>query len=452
MATFRYTSLKSGSAAGGMQTLEAPDRASALRALMARGVTPSTLEEMKVGAVSASAKAGAANGASGGDGLVIEKPGSGNGSSAAAKVSGALAKKQSSDAAPVRRWGASMSLADTGSFISELATAVQAGLPLVPALRTMGKAGRKPAQRAMLDHLIAKVEQGGTLAEACRTWGKPFNELLVNLIRAGEASGRLGEVLQQTAELVERDLRLRRSLLSATLYPIILLVLVAGAIIVVTAVIVPNVLKPFQGQNIDLPWPTVVVQQFANIMGSYWWVLIGLIGAAMIGLSRARATKSGRMAIDSFMLKVPLMGALIRDAAVARFTRTLGTLVRAGLPVLTALRLTSATLGNAKMRRAMDEVCEEVAGGKTIAGPLEKSGLFPPLLVQIVSLGERSGKLPELLGQAAGSLEGRTETRVKVITTVLPPVLVVFLACVVGFVVMAILLAMLQLQDIASKA
>ncbi len=460
MATFRYTNLSGG----GTQVLEAPDRSTALRELMGRGVTPASLEEVK----------GARGRSNGRESELLSRPnppGAADFAKAGITAAGMAAGAANVPGADLVATGAGlavagtdkyikayrggvfggMSLAETASFISELATALQAGLPLIPALRTLGKAGRTPAQKAMLNHLISRVEQGGTLAEACRTWGKPFNELIINLVKAGEASGRIGEVLQQTAELVEKDLRLRRSLLSATLYPLILLVLSGVAIIIVTTFIVPSVLKPFEGQNISLPWPTLVVQGFASVVLGYWWAMLATACIALLAYYRIRATPNGRLAIDRVMLSLPLMGALVRDAAVARFTRTLGTLVKAGLPVLTALRLTSATLGNMVMRRAMDSVCEEVAGGKTIAGPLESTGLFPPLLVQIVSLGERSGKLPDLLSQAATAMEGRTETRVKVITTILPPILVVGLACVVGFVVLAILLALLQLQDAAGK-
>lgn len=459
MATYRYTSLSGGGSKA--QTIEAPDRPSALRELVGRGVTPSSLEEVSARG-QAIASSGGANGsssaASSGAGR-SNSNGTSNGHSGAngsASKSGTTTTGKPSGSlvanAPARRGrGRVMSLGETGSFITELATALQAGLPLVPALRTLAKSGRSEAQKVMLAHLIERVEQGVTLNEAFRSWGKPFSELIVNLTKAGEASGRLGEVLQQAGELVEKDLRLRRSLMSATLYPMILVVLVAGAIVVVTTFIVPTILKPFQGTAVRLPLPTQIVQGFAGFMSAYWWVVGIVVAIALLAFSRARATTGGRLFIDRLMLKIPLMGPLVRDAAVARFTRTLGTLVKSGLPVLTALRLTSATLGNTAMRGAMNEVCEEVAGGKTIAGPLERTGHFPPLLVQIVNLGERSGKLPELLTQAAGSLESRTETRVKVITTILPPVLVVILACVVGFVVMAILLALLELQDAVGR-
>jgi type II secretory pathway component PulF len=158
------------------------------------------------------------------------------------------------------------------------------------------------------------------------------------------------------------------------------------------------------------------------------------------------------MRVDTTLLRLPLLGRLLRDVAVARFTRTLGTLTSAGIPIIAALRVTRGTLGNRAMEGVIDDVAEQVAAGKTIAEPMERSGYFPPMLVQIVNLGERSGRLDQMLSQAARAFEERTEQSVKLFTTALPPLLVVGLACVVGFVVMAILLALLQVQDAAMSA
>ncbi|MFN8815320.1 MAG: type II secretion system F family protein [bacterium] len=444
MAEFRYTALTGGPAG----VIDAPDRPTAVRMLVARGITPGAVEP--TGTAKPAAKSAAKS-------PPAPKPAPSKARTAAeqAGLPGAEpAATEAPAAAPATaapRGRAAMGLSDMASFIRELATAVQAGLPIVPALRTLGKSGRNAAQSAMLAHLIAEVETGRTLAQACTAWGKPFNELTINLIRAGEASGKLGDVLHQAADLLERELQLRRTLLQATLYPVILLGLVSIAIVIVTTVIVPQILEPLKGQNITLPLPTRMVQGFAWFVGSYWWAIAGALGAAFLLLTRAHRQPESRLAIDRFILRLPLFGPLVRDASVARFTRTLGTLVRSGLPVLTGLRLTGATMTNHALRQAISGVCDEVSGGKTIAEPLEKTGVFPPLLVQIVSLGERSGKLPELLGQAADSLEGRTQSRIKVLTTILPPILVVLVACVVGVVVAAILLPLLEMQDAAAR-
>jgi len=436
-----------------------------VRMLVARGISPRSVERGE-----AMGKTNEANGATGANGN-----GGGNGASRSAgkngdkNVFGEISSGEAGLNGKSKRAGRNagsaefptvqggvfsrkaMSLGETASFIRELATAVQAGLPIVPALRTLAKSGRTERQRAMLGHLITEVESGKTLHQAFASWGKPFNELIISLTKAGEVSGKLAEVLTQAADLLERDLKLRRSVLAATLYPVILLVLAAIAITIVTTVIVPKILEPLKGQNITLPLPTQLVQGFANFVGSYWWAIAIVIALTMLIISRLRQMAGPRLWMDTLFIKVPLAGPIIRDAAVARFTRTLGTLVKSGLPVLTALRLTSQTMTNAALRKGVNQVCDEVAGGKTIAEPLEKVGIFPPLLIQIVSLGERSGKLPDLLTQAAGSLEDRTETRVKVLTTVLPPMLVVMVACVIGVVVAAILLPLLEMQDAASK-
>lgn len=450
MPAFRYTSINgsapasSGNGTGAGGVIEAADRPAAVRILLQKGITPTLVEPMD-------AQMGAAKAAP-------AKPGDERakemnraaGHAATAGFNGAMGDvlvgaSNAVDAAASRR--RVMSLAETSSFIRELATAVQAGLPLVPALRTLAKQGRSEGQRAMLDHLIARVEQGNTLANAAQSWGRPFGDLLVSLIRAGESSGKLGEVLHQAADLLERDVALRRSLMSATLYPAILTVLTFGAITVVTTVIVPQVLKPFAGRLDRLPVPMKIINGFAQGVSQYWWLILVVLALLAVAWQRARQTEPTRTQIDRLILRLPLFGPVVRDALVARFTRTLGTLVNSGLPVLQALRLTGATITNKAMQGAVLNVCDEVASGKTIAEPLERTGLFPALLIQIVGLGERSGRLPELLGSAANALEGRTESRIKVITTVLPPILIVIVALMVGGVVAAIILTLLEMQN-----
>lgn len=394
MATFSYNSGATTS------TIEAPDRASALRLLIQRGVAPASITEISA------RKAAASRGGRG-----------------------------------------KVSLADASSLIRELATALQAGLPLLPALKTLMKARKDGAQVRMLQHLIDKVEHGTPLAEACRTWGKPFEDLTCNLIKAGEASGKLPEVLEQNADLLDKQLAMRRAIVSATLYPAFLGFMILVAVIVTATFIVPSVLKPLQDSNIALPLPTLIVKGFADFLIGYWW----LVALAIVGLgflwARLRANPRSREAIDRFALSVPVLGPMLTEALVARFARTFGTLINAGLPVLAALRLSGGTITNLAMRRAVTQVSEEVAGGKTIAEPLEKTGYFPPLLVQIVALGERSGRLAQLLRQVTVALEDRTSVRISMFTRVLEPLLIVIGAVIVGFVIVAILLAMLAMQD-----
>jgi len=415
MATFTYKTLAGDGGVGA--TIEAPDRAAAVRELVRRGVTPTAVEQVQ--------------------GV------SSNGTAHRAADDSSKAER-----AFQKAWAASraMSRSEMAAFIRELATALQAGLPLVQALRTIARQGRSPKQREMLSHVIEQVEQGKSLAEAAAMWGKPFAELTINLMRAGEAAGRLPEVLAQSADLLDRDVKLRRSLLGATLYPMILAGLVGIAVVIIVTVIVPNVLKSLP-RGAQLPLPTRIVQGAAEFASGYWWLVLLAVAGAIWAWIRVYAMPEFRLAFDRALLKSPVLGRLLRDVAVARFTRTLGTLTSAGVPILQALRITKATLGNRAMEEVVDAVCEQVAAGRTIAEPMERSGYFPPMLVQIVNLGERSGRLDEMLGQAAGAFEDKTETSVKLFTTALPPILVVGLACVVGFIVLSILLPLLQAQE-----
>lgn len=410
MPTFAYRTLTPTEGVSSA-TIDAPDRASAVRELARRGIVPASVEPLTL------------NGSAGGDGA-----------SPAGARGGVLTRP-------------AMTRPEMASFVRELATAIQAGLPLVPALRTIARQGRAAAQKRMLERIIDEVEHGRSLGDAAAAWGRPFSELIVNLIRAGEASGRLPEVLTQAANLLDRDVKLRRSILAATLYPMILGSLLAVAVIVIVTFIVPRILQSIQGRVAVLPLPTRIVQGVADFFGGYWWAIVPAVVVAALAWSRLYARPAVRLTVDRALLAAPVLGRLLRDVAVARFTRTLGTLTAAGIPVLQALKITKGTLGNRAMEGVVDEVCDQVAGGKTIADPMEASGYFPPMLVQIVNLGERSGRLDEMLSQAATAFEDRTETSVKLFTTALPPILVVILACVVGFVVLAILLPLLQLQE-----
>jgi type IV pilus assembly protein PilC len=420
MPTFSYRTISKG---GTGATIEAPDRSAALREIVRRGETPVSIEPV---------------------GLVRREPSRARDGELAAPVAG---EPQMRESGLFERQV--MSRVEMASLIRELATALQAGLPLVPALKTIQRQGRADRQREMLAQLIGDVERGKSLAESAARIGRPFNELLINMLRAGEASGKLPEVMVQAAELMDRDVKLRRSVLSATMYPMILLSLIVAAIIVVVTFIVPQVLKNVgvSGQAIELPLPTRVVQGLAAFVSGYWWLILPAIVVGMLYAKKLYATPGPRLKVDRMLLKTPLLGRLLRDVAIARFTRTLGTLTSAGVPILQSLRITKGTLGNRAMELVVDDVVDEVSAGKTIAEPMEKSEYFPPMLVQIVNLGERSGRLDELLNQAAKAFEEKTEISVKVFTAALPPVLVVFAAMAVGFVVLAVLLPLLQLQD-----
>lgn len=422
MPPFRYQHLGSGGVSA-TAVIDAPDRAAAVRMLRTRGITPSKLEPISEReARKAASDAGSQ--------LIIETKGP-------------------SDSAPIRVRGR-MNRSEMATFIRELATAVQAGLPMVQSLKTIERQVKAPGQKAIITTIIHEVEHGRSLGEACAKVGKPFNELTISLIRAGEMSGRLGEILEQTANLLDRDLKLRRTLATGSIYPLILFVLIAIAIAVIAGFIVPRIIRGFAGKiaTSDLPIPTRIVLSIADFTTGYWWaVAIGAVGLFVFVRYLYRQPAS-RLSIDRGLLKVPLVGKVLREVAVARFTRTLGTLVTAGLPALTALKITKNTLGNKAMEGVVEQVCEQVSSGKTISDPMERSGYFPSLLTQIIGLGERSGRLPQMLIQAANVFEDRTENSLKVFTSTFPVLMVLVAAIVIGFILAAVLLPLMQLQDL----
>jgi len=295
--------------------------------------------------------------------------------------------------------------------------------------------------------IIEDVEHGSSLSEAFRRIGKPFTELIINLVSAGEAAGRLDEILDQTAALLDRDLKLRRSVVSALVYPAIVASLIVIAVIIVVTVIVPRILKSVEGQLVVLPFPTRVVQGVAVFFADYWWLAILALAGSLYAAARLYSTPGPRLSFDRALLGIPVLGKALRDVAVARFTRTFGTLAAAGLPVLSALRLTKGTLGNKSLELSIESIAQDVSEGATIAEPMESSGDFPPLLIQIVSLGERTGKLDEMLLHAADAFDRKVEQSITVVTTVLPPLLIMLLAGVVGFVVLAVMLPLIELQE-----
>ena len=427
MPTFTYQSLThSGQSRSG--ALTALDRGDAIRQLLGRGETATAIEladgELKVAAPRPAVKPQAKSASSGAAGFSL--PGF-------ARLSSARP---------------SLGRADMANLVRELATAIEAGLPMMQALKTVRKQAAGKAMPVILDHLIERVEAGDPLHSAARDYGPPFDDMIIGMLRAADASGKMSEVLHQLADLLERSVELRREVLGATFYPMIIAVLIAASATVLITVLVPRLIGPLMGEaGFNVPWPTKVLMNLASFLQAYWlWALIAIVGA-IVGWRMWVAVPANRLRVDLLKLKSPLLGKLLRDVAVARFTRTLGTLIAAGLPILDALRITRNTLANTALMQAIDQVQDQVTSGKSLADPLERSGLFPPLLVQVVNLGERSGRLESMLLHAATAFDRQVATSVKLFTKALPPLLLVIMATMGGFVLAAILLPLLELQS-----
>ena len=339
-----------------------------------------------------------------------------------------------------------LSKLEMSAMIRELATAQEAGLPLMHALTTIRRQAT-PASGEILDHFIQCVESGDPLYKAAAEWGAPFDDLIIGMLRASDASGKMSTILHQLADLLDRSIELKRELLGAIMYPAIVAVLIGVSGIVLVTVLVPRLIEPLAGQ-MTLPWPTVVVMGFASFILNWWIWIIASIVILVIAWKSWVSVPENRFKFDRAKLHTPLLGKLLRDVAVARFTRTLGTLTTAGLPILDGLKITRDTLGNTALAAAVDSVQDQVSSGKPLADPLEESGLFPPLLVQVVNLGERSGKLEEMLIHSATAFDRQVNASLNIFTKALPPILLIVMASLACFVLAAILLPLLELQSL----
>ncbi|MBL9141158.1 MAG: type II secretion system F family protein, partial [Phycisphaerae bacterium] len=355
MPSFKHQSIeRSGSTTVGV--LVAPDRASALRMLQARGLVPIALDQSE-----------------------DESDARGT---AAARASNRLERTSSKAADPMQALRAmlarrnerpSLKRTELANLVRELATAIEAGLPLLNALKIARKQSSGKAQPVIMDFLIEYVEAGRPLHEAMEEYGPPFDEMIVGMVRAADASGRAAEVLHQLADLLDRSVELRRELVGATVYPMIVAFFIAVSIIILVTILLPRLMAPLLGQpGVTLPLPTVILMSFADFMRDWWWAVLLLGTAIVIGFRRWVAKPVNRRTVDLWLLKTPILGDLLRDVAVARFTRTLGTLVSAGLPILQALRIVRDTLGNTVLMDAVDGVQEKVTTGQSLAEPLER--------------------------------------------------------------------------------
>ncbi len=401
MPSFRYQSM---TAEGAIQsgTLVAADRASAMRIIAARG---ETAIELEMSAADAAAAAG----------RKVARP--------------------------------TISRTELADLIRELATALEAGLPLMQALRTVRRQAAHKSLQAILDFVIERVEAGVTLHQAAKEYGPPFDDMTTGMLRAADASGRNAEIMHQLADLLERSVELRREVVGAVVYPVMIAGLIAASVVVLIVFVLPRVMKPILQANLDLPAPTVLLMGISDFVIAWWTVILAAAIAGWLGWRNWIARPENRLRFDTFILRVPVVGRLVRDIAVARFTRTLGTLVSAGIPILNALRIVRDTLGNTALTGAIDQVSDKVTTGQSLADPLERSGHFPPLLVQIVNIGERSGRLEQMLLHAAGSFDRQVNNSLKMFTRILPTVLLIVMALVASFVLSAILLPIIELQN-----
>jgi len=330
-------------------------------------------------------------------------------------------------------------------FTRQFSVMIDAGLPLVQCLQIMGEQQDNKAFQRIVLQVREDVESGSSLANAMKKHPQAFNELYVNMVAAGEAGGILDTILQRLATYIEKAARLKAQVKSAMIYPIAVISIAMLVVYIILWKVIPVFGALFTSLGAELPLPTRIVVNLSKFVGRYWWLIVGLVVAGVVAVRRYYATDQGRLVIDSLLLKAPILGTVLRKIAVARFCRTLGTLLSAGVPILESLDITARTSGNAVIERAIFEVRKAVEEGKNLADPLKTSNQFPPMVVQMISVGEATGAMDTMLGKIAEFYEDEVDTAVAGMMKLIEPVMIFFLGVVVGGMVIAMYLPMFDL-------
>jgi general secretion pathway protein F len=328
----------------------------------------------------------------------------------------------------------------------QLSTLVSAGVPLVEALNALVEQTEHRGLKGVFAHVRDKVNEGSSLADALVTTGK-FDNLYVSMVRAGEASGALEAVLDRIADYLEDQVRLNNRVLSILTYPLFMLLFAVVVVGVMVTLVLPQITELLLAQDLELPWYTVMVIGSSDFLRGYWWLLI-LVGIALgYGYRAVARTEGGRSTLDHFWLRFPVIGRVIRFLAIARFTRTLGSLLASSVNIVEALNIARHVSNNAVFEAAADTARESILEGSPLAVPLKACGQFPPMVTTMVEVGERSGDLEGMLIKVADTYEEQVETSVSRLTSLMEPILILVMVGIVGIIIMAVLMPMLQLTE-----
>jgi type IV pilus assembly protein PilC len=335
------------------------------------------------------------------------------------------------------------------TFTRQLATLVDAGLPLLRGLRVLEKQERNATLKGIISELALSIEGGSTFSEGLAQHPKVFNRLFVNMVKAGELGGVLEVVLNRLSEFMEKAQKIKGKVIAAMFYPVAVLVVATAILIILMVKVVPSFKSVFEGmlEGSQLPAFTRLVLGISEMVKDHIVYSVGIIAIFVVVFNLFVRTKFGRLVWDKLKLKMPVIGPVISKVAISRFTRTLGTLVSSGVPILQALTIVKETAGNVIVSNAVSSVHESVKEGETITAPLEASGIFPPMVISMVDVGEQTGALPEMLLKIADNYDDEVDNAVAAMTSLLEPIMIVFLAVVVGSIVIAMFLPLIDLMN-----
>ena len=333
-------------------------------------------------------------------------------------------------------------------FTRQFSTMVNAGLPLVQCLDILSRQSDSPAFARVVKAVMHSVESGATLSESLSRHPRVFDGLYVNMVDAGEAGGILDDILLRLASYLEKAEALKRKVKSAMTYPTVVLTVALGATTFMLLVIIPTFAKVFAEFGGELPLPTRIVMGMSDFLKGFWWALAGGIVGLVTFIKRYYRTAGGRLRIDRALLKSPILGSILQRASIARFTRTLGTMISSGVPILTALDITARTAGNKVIENAIMATKGSIGEGETIAAPLREAKGFPPMVVQMISVGEETGALDKMLDKIANFYDEEVDVAVETLTSIIEPVMIVFMGGMVGGMVVAMYMPMFKLIQV----
>jgi type IV pilus assembly protein PilC len=330
-------------------------------------------------------------------------------------------------------------------YTRQFSTMVDAGLPIAQCLSILAEQSDSKVLRDVTGKIAHEVEGGVTLAESFRKYPKVFNDLFTNMLQVGESGGVLDVVLQRLSVYIEKAAKLKGKVKGAMVYPLTIISVAVLVIIFMMIFVIPTFAKMFEGLGAELPLPTAIVMWLSEFTQRYILVMVGVGAGVIYAIKRYYNTEQGSSVIDAFLLKVPVIGMLIRKVAVARFTRTLGTLISSGVPILEGLLITARSAGNRVVEKTVMQARTAVTSGRTLSEPLKGSTVFPPMVVHMINVGENTGALDQMLSKIADFYDDEVDTAVSALTSLLEPIMIVFLGVVVGGLVVAMYLPIFRL-------
>lgn len=337
---------------------------------------------------------------------------------------------------------------DVVIFARIFATMINAGLPLIQCLDLLAQQEQNKTFAKIIRSIKEDIEGGATLFDSLKKYPKVFDELFVNLVAAGESGGILDVILQRLSSYMEKAMKLKSKVKGALTYPVSVLVISVGVVALLLLKVIPVFQKMFEGMGGELPGPTQFLVDASAFAQSYWYYMAGALVAAYIAFNRFRSTEKGTLIIDQLILKSPVFGPLMKKVAVAKFTRTMATMMSSGVPILEGLAIVSKTSGNKIIENALLRVRKSISEGKTIAEPLLETGIFPPMVVQMIAVGEATGALDTMLAKIADFYDDEVDAAVEAMTALLEPFMMVFLGGVVGGMIIAMYLPIFKMASV----